>query len=135
MYKIEKKNYGLKLTFGGNMELEEIQAWSQEIIGFLDKMPRVFGMLIDMRQLEPLSKDCQMIIEKMQKLFAKRVYRSATIVDNEATNRQFKKMGKRTGVNQTKIYIDSSKVNDWETAGRLWIKKGMEPNINSSWSA
>ncbi len=135
MYKIEKKNYGLKLTFEGFIQSEEIQEWSKEMVGLLENMPDTFGMLIDMRRLKPLPAESQMAMETVQKLFAKRVQRSATIVDNVITNMQFKRIGKKTGVNQTKIYIDASKSNDWETAGRLWITKAIEPNMESSWSA
>ncbi len=135
MYKIEKKNYGLKLTFEGFIQSEEIQEWSKEMVDLLENMPDTFGMLIDMRRLKPLPAESQMAMETVQKLFAKRVQRSATIVDNVITNMQFKRIGKKTGVNQTKIYIDASKSNDWETAGRLWITKAIEPNMESSWSA
>lgn len=127
MYKIETKDYGIKLTFADFIIRKEIEEWSEKIILFLDQLPDRFGMLIDMRELKPLPVECQEIMEKTQLKFKTRVVRSATIVNNIITDMQFKRIGKKTGVNSHKIFIDASKVDNWEEIGVNWIVNGVKP--------
>lgn len=52
MYKIEKKDYGFKLTFGGFIAEDEMKKWVEESKTALLTAPKSFGVIVDMRTLQ-----------------------------------------------------------------------------------
>ncbi|HEX2957077.1 MAG TPA: hypothetical protein VHO70_09590 [Chitinispirillaceae bacterium] len=129
MYKIEKTDYGAKLTFDGFIRQEEMAKWVTESIQFIHSMPSKFGVLVDMRGLKPLSHDAEMEMQKGQKLYKdKGMERSAVILANSVTTMQFKRIAQETGIYQWERYIDSSKVTSWEEVSKNWITKAVDPD-------
>jgi hypothetical protein len=82
MYNIEKTNYGLKVQYSGLLSMDEVNAQKEEIKNIIETLPNKIGVLIDMREMSPLSKECQEVITETQKMLKPRLSRSATIVDN-----------------------------------------------------
>ena len=99
MYKIEKKEYGYKLTFGGLINAEEMKKWVDESRNALTVTPSKFGVFVDMRTLKPIEKESQVIMEEGQKLYkAKGMERSVVILESVLVTMQFKRIAKETGI-------------------------------------
>ena len=128
MYKMEKKNYGYKLTFSGFLNTTEIEAYIKELKSYMDENAGMFGIMIDMRDMKPLAPESQEALTSSQKLVSNRLTRSATIVnDNAIIKMQFKRLSKQSGVVDTKRFIDASSDSNWEVLAENWISKGTEP--------
>lgn len=130
MYKIEKKDFGFKLTFGGFIEKEEMEQWAQESKkALLGKMGE-FGVFVDMRTLKPLPADSQEVMVNGQKLYRQAgMVRSVVILDNTITTMQFKRLAKESGIYEWERYIDASTTPKWELVGQDWIVKGTDPDL------
>ena len=129
MYKIEKKPYGFKLTFGGFIRLDEMQQWMEESKKILEESPCEFAVFIDMRELKPLPARSQQYMQQGQKIYREKgMQRSVVILNNPGTTLQFKRLAKETGIKKRERYIDASTVKDWLVKGLNWIKHEEEPD-------
>lgn len=127
MYKIEQKDYGIKLIFSGFIRKTEMESWSEEMIDLLTILPPKFGILVDMTGLKPLPVESQEALTKTQTIFKEKVIRSATVTNIDFTDMQFKRLGQISGVNDTKKFLNSSKSPDWESLSLDWITNGTDP--------
>lgn len=59
MYDIERTAYGYRVAFGGRMDVSELAAWRRDSKEALADSPSSFGVLVDMRELAPLTDDAQ----------------------------------------------------------------------------
>ena len=129
MYKIEKKGYGVNLTFSGSISQEEMAKWVAESDKVSKTLSPKFSVFVDMRDLKPLSPEAQNEMQKGQKLFKMRgMERSVVIVNTNLVKMQFKRIAQETGIYQWERYIDSSSVKDWEKIGVDWLTKGIDPD-------
>lgn len=129
MYKIEKNNYGYKLTFGGFIQADEMKAWLDESRKTLDTTTNNFGVFVDMRSLKPLPQDAQIHMQEGQKLYKQKgMVRSVVILNDVITTMQFKRIANETGIYEWERYINASSVADWEKIGIDWITKGIDPD-------
>jgi len=128
MYNIEKKNYGIKLTFSGFIQETEMAKWYHDFSKILMNMQYEWNVFIDMRYLKPLPKNSKQIMEEGQKLGSKKgVKRSVVILNDPITTFQFKGIAKKSGLNAIEKYIDASKHPNWEKIGLNWIERGINP--------
>jgi hypothetical protein len=132
MYKIEKKDNNIyKLTFNGFIDANEMKLWVEESKRALTMAPKEFGVFVDMRGLQPLSKDAQVYMQEGQRLYKKKgMIRSVVILGNALTTMQFRRIGKETGISQWERYINYSSTPDWEKLGMDWIIKGIEIDLD-----
>lgn len=129
MYKIEKTDYGVKLTFDGFIKKDEMAKWVEESNQFINSLPSKFGVLVDMRDLKPLDHDTEMEMQRGQKLYKEKgMERSVVILANAVITMQFKRIARETGIYQWERYIDASKVPNWEEIGINWLVKGEDPD-------
>ena len=129
MYKIEKENFGYKLTFKGFIKKDEMLEWVEESKRAVAGAPKDFGVLIDMRELKPLPDDSQLHMQEGQKLYkTKGMLRSAVVVNGAATKMQFKRIAKETGIYDWERYINAATSTDWEKAAVGWISSGIDPD-------
>ncbi len=130
MYKIEKQNYGYKLTFGGQIGLEEMSVWVNEAKAALEGQSGSFSVFVDMRELLPLAPESQQEMTKGQALFKQKgMARSVVILNNALTTMQFKRLAKESGIYEWERYIDASKTANWEEAGIAWLTQGTDPDL------
>jgi|VirMetMinimDraft_7_1064189.scaffolds.fasta_scaffold07398_2 hypothetical protein len=129
MYKIEQKEYGVKLIFSGFLRETEMQSWQFEMLNLLKELPESFGMLIDMREMTAMPAKSQEVVKRTQKIFKARVIRSATITSSIITDIQSKRIGSASGVNETKRFINAANIADWEDKAIAWIQNGIDPNL------
>lgn len=129
MYRIDKTNYGFKLTFGDFMKAAEMEQWVKDSEKQLKTQTAKFGVFVDMRTLKPLPQDAQALMEKGQKLYkGKGMERSVVILDSPVVTMQFKRLAQQTGIYQWERYIDASKIKDWEKVGEAWLKNADDPD-------
>jgi hypothetical protein len=129
MYKIERKSYGFKLTFGGFIQAAEMQKWIKESETTLASSPAKFGIFVDMRNLKPLPPDAQTVMQTGQKLYKQKgMNRSVVILSDAITTMQFKRIAKQTGIYAFERYLDASKTPGYEKIGIAWIQNGVDPD-------
>ena len=129
MFKIEKADYGVKLTFGGFMKKDEMVQWVAESQKVLSSLPSKFGVFVDMRDLKPLPPDAELEMQKGQKAFKQKgMERSVVILNNPITTMQFKRIATETGIYQWERYIDASTSGDWEEKGKKWLVGAIDPD-------
>jgi len=129
MYKIEKENYGFKITFSDFMKEDEMQRWLMETERVLATQTGKFGVLIDMRTLKPLPLEAQEIMKDGQKLYKQKgMERSAVILNNAVTTIQFKRIANETGIYEWERYFDASTNPNWEAKSIDWISRSIDPD-------
>ena len=129
MHKIEKKPWGLELTFADIVAKPEMQAWLEESKNMLNTLQPGFGVFVDMRTLKPIAADTQAVMQEGQKLFkAKGMARSVVILAGSIVTLQFKRIAKETGIYEWERYIDSSAVLTWKDKGIAWVRDKIDPD-------
>jgi hypothetical protein len=129
MYKIEKTDFGYKITFEGFIKANEMKDWVLDSMKTLSLSPSRFHLFVDMRNLKALPEDSKKLMKEGQKLYKfKGMERSVVIVDNIIIKFQFKQIAKESGINEWERYIVASAVKDWENAALNWITKEIDPD-------
>ncbi len=128
MYKIEKRDYGFKLTFSGIIQKDEMLQWLEDSREALANIQNEFYVFVDMRGLHTLPPDSQVYMKEGQQLYLnKGMQRSVVITDSDLNRLQFIRIAKQTGIFPGERYIDAAVYNNWEEIGLNWILKGIEP--------
>ena len=128
MYKIEKTDLGFHLTFGGVMTKEELQKWHEESERALATQRCPFGVIIDMRTLDPLPADAHQIMIRGQAMYREHgMQRSCVILEDAITTIQFMRLAKRSGIFKYERYIDAATHKDWAEKARKWVEHGIVP--------
>jgi hypothetical protein len=128
MYRIEKANWGYRLTFAGSCPDDELLAWLEESRKILADQEEEFCVFVDMRTLIPLSREAQVHMYEGQKLYKRRgMLRSVVILNSPVIAAQFRRIAWETGIGQWERYIDASSVPDWEEVGMDWLLKEVDP--------
>lgn len=90
------------------------------------------GILIDIRELKPLSSESIEKIKKGKKLLKEiGIVRTAIILDNIITALQFKEISIEIDTFEWERYIDALKVDNWEDSGENWIVHSLDPYVSS----
>lgn len=127
MYKIDKKPYGIKITFSGFIKKDEMLSYKSEIKELLNSLPDKFGILMDMKEMKTLPAESQEVLNANPELVASRVTRSATIINSALVGMQIKRLAVESQVSDTKRILDSSKSPNWEALADNWIANGVDP--------
>lgn len=86
-----------------------------------------FGVIIDMKNLQPLSTATKEIMISGQKLYkAKGMKRSTVILNNGMLCVQFKNLAIVSGIYAYERYIDSSKNPNASDIAVKWVKDGID---------
>lgn len=127
MYKIDKKPYGIKITFSGFIKKDEMMSYKSEIKTLLNSLPAKFGILMDMKDMKTLPAESQEVLNANPELVASRLTRSATIINSALVGMQIKRLAVESQVSDTKRVFDVSKVPNWEKLAEDWIANGIDP--------
>jgi len=129
MYKIEKRPSGYLLTFGGVIAQDEMERWFAESQVALKGAVPPFGVIIDMRTLQPLRPEVQGVMVEGQKTYmAAGMKRSCVIVANAITAAQFKRLARESGIYAFERYLDAETTPDWTKPAVAWVKDGVDPD-------
>jgi hypothetical protein len=130
MHRISKEHYGYQLTFGGEIDLNEITHWREESRTALVGAPKSFGVLIDMRGLGPggLKPDAQPVMVDGQSLYRKAgMVRSCVILQSATVTMQFQRLAKASGIDSYERYINAAAHPDWQAKAVAWLENKTEP--------
>jgi hypothetical protein len=130
MYKIEKRPSGYILFFSGVINPDEMQRWCEDSkITLMGETSSSFGVIIDMKDLQPLSLESSNIMKQGQKLFKEKgMKRSAVILNSPKICSQFKNIAIQSRIYVTERYIDASAVSNPEEVAIDWVKEGIDPD-------
>ncbi|MBU8932448.1 MAG: hypothetical protein KOO62_00430 [candidate division Zixibacteria bacterium] len=128
MYNIEKKDYGYKLIFAGELHKDEMDQWLKESEQILSSQEGNFAVFVDMRKMQPASQVVQKFFQRGQSLYCRKgMERSAVILSSPALSMQFKRIAVQSGIFDGERYIDASTTSDWEEIGLSWVSDSIEP--------
>jgi hypothetical protein len=129
VYAIERQPFGFKLVFQGSLTAAEMQRWLDDTIIALRSAPPAFGLLMDMRALQPLNLDSQRLMLMGQQLYQRSgLRRTAVIVQTPMTRMLFTHLAKESGIYQWERYISAEGTPDWEIRGCAWIQGTTDPD-------
>jgi len=131
MYKIEKRPSGYILTFSGAINSTEMQNWYNDSKSTLaNETSNSFGVIIDMKELQPISQETQAIMVAGQGLYKQKgMKRSAVILASTAIKMQFKKLAQESGIYATERYIDASSYSNPIDIAVKWVKDEIDPDL------
>lgn len=122
MYDIKKTDFGLRLTFGGYIEIDELRQWFADLEKALKDAPQRFGVFVDMRELTPMPAECQDLMTRAQATAKRKgMRRSVVILDSTVTGNQFKRLASASGIAGDEKYINASETPNWEKEGIAWL--------------
>lgn len=130
MYKIEKRPSGYILTFSGKIDAAEMQRWFDDSKRNLAlEHSGSFGVIINMKDLQPISQEAGTIMKNGQKLYKEKgMKRSAVILNSTEVCTQFKNIAIQTGIYTTERYIDASVEANPVDKAIGWVKDGIDPD-------
>jgi hypothetical protein len=131
MYKIEKRPSGYILTFSGVINSTEMQNWYDDSKSALaNETSNSFGVIIDMKELQPISQETQAIMVAGQGLYKQKgMKRSAVVLASSAISMQFKRLAQESGIYATERYIDASYFSNPIDIAVKWVKDGIDPDL------
>ncbi|MCA1960814.1 MAG: hypothetical protein LDL33_08455 [Desulfomonile sp.] len=130
MYKIEKTDYGMKFTFSGFIDEQQVRNWGREVWEMAKSLPKGFCLLMDMRGMQPLPREAWQMMEKAQEKAIKAgMKRAVQILDDPITIMQFKRFARHTGIADRERQIDVTTVPDWEKVAMDWLISGIDPDV------
>jgi len=129
MHKIERRTYGIRLTFAEMIDLDEMQRWVDEAKRALIDQRGSFGVLVDMRELKPLKPEVQAkMVEGQREFKLHGMERSAVGVASSIIAIQFKRLAQESGIYKWERYLDASQDPNWEKSAEGWISHGIDPD-------
>lgn len=130
MYKIERRSSGYILTFSGEINAEEMQRWYNDSkTELMHETSETFGVIINMKDLQPLLADARIIMVNGQKLYKEKgMKRSAVILNSEEICQQFKNLAIQSDIYATERYIDASSVPNAVDKAVNWVKDAIDPD-------
>jgi hypothetical protein len=127
MYAIESTAYGFRLTFSGNMDVDEFERWLVDASRMLASALAKFGVLIDMRFVGTLPPKCQDTLIRGQRAFrARGLERSAVVASKGYVTTQLKIIALMSGIYEGERYLDATVRPNWESEALAWIVSGRE---------
>ena len=129
MYKIEKADYGFRITASGDMDLFESERLTLDLLDTLSAHDRQFSLLIDIRRLTPFAPEVLPNILKTH-VMCKRMSmrRAAIIIDSPELRSQGKYISSSVKSASGDRFIVASEVENWEKKALDWVMNSIEPN-------
>lgn len=129
MYRIDKRSYGVHLTFGGYIPKKELEQWLAESKDTIEFLPDEFVVFVDMQQMELLPPESRQAMLDGQRYYrAHGMQRSVVILKDKVTMLQFKGIAKETGIYEWERYIDANAEPNWEQVGLDWVIHSIDPD-------
>jgi hypothetical protein len=131
MIKVEKKDFGIKLTFASPTDLNETLEFKRQFIEALADLPSEFCVYADMRELVLYPANCKDILHEVQILAREKgLKRSVIVLNDELATLQLQLIANKTGIRQWERYIDASEHSNWDELAMNWILHAIEPDAN-----
>jgi len=108
----------------------EMQRWYNDSkITLMSETSSSFGVVIDMKDLSPLSLEASNVMKLGQKMYKdKGMKRSAVILNSPQVTKQFKNIAIQSGIYATERYIDASTTTNPVGKAVDWVKDSIDPD-------
>jgi len=129
MWNISTQPFGFVITFSGQLDAANLQAWIDESRQRLAQpLPSDWGLIVDMRDLAPLTNDAQLLMTEGQSEYKKRgMSRVAVVLTDAITTLQFRRLGRSSGVASIERFINAASTPNWKIIAKQWVADGIEP--------
>jgi hypothetical protein len=128
MRKIDKTDYGFRITTTGQLTLPEAEEFKFKLLETLSSHQSSFSLIVDIRGLIPLEPRVVEVIKEIMRTCAQMsIIRAAIIVSSPVIKAQQQQMSFDTLTANIDRTIDASKFHDWEERALAWVKHGVEP--------
>ncbi len=129
MWNIANQSFGFVLTFSGKPDAAELAAWHQESkLRLAGQLPSGWGLVVDMRALQPLEPDAQVVMAQGQLEYKRHgMTRVAVVVQDAVAIMQFRRIGRGTGVDKVERFINAASTPQWQSVAKQWVTAGVEP--------
>jgi len=130
MYHVRQRDFGYILTLSGTVSPHELKGWYQSSRNHLKGRRGQFGVLVDARRCEPLSKVAQFWLLRGQHACEEAgLARAAVLVDSKAQDGYWPGLMTVDNPAHRVRFIDA--IDQYPRVRALsWILKQIEPNLN-----
>jgi hypothetical protein len=129
MHDIEHHAFGYYVRLAGQLTVGELLEWLAVIERTLAEVRPGFGLILDLRALQPLSQNARRMLSRGMQIFQRRgLYRSAVIVHKASTRHEFTRLAKESGVYQWERYFSEEDDLSWISQAEAWITAGTDPD-------
>ncbi len=130
MYTIQRCHFGYLMSFGGKIDSTEMRYWFRESKSVLAAAPRTFGIVVDMRDLSPLSIEAREVWEEGKRLFrTKGMLRSAVVVAKDCLASELRRIARSSGTSDWEKFIDASDLPNWQEVAVSWVCHETDPDL------
>jgi len=127
MHKIEKTDYGFRITFQGTISLEEMTNWVHESNYALSNVRSGFSCVIDMSIMTTLMPDVKHKLEEGQRSYlVAGMLRSCVLVPSRIVAMQLRNMATASGILKNERYVSVDTQSAYVKA-LAWASLGTEP--------
>jgi hypothetical protein len=128
MHNIERTAYGFRITNSGKFSSHEAEEFRHELLRTLSEHQKPFSLLIDIRELIPLSPDVADMMRSVQEACHQMsLERAAIIISSPVLREQAVQVSFNSKTKRHDRFIDASKYPDWEQQAIAWLVEGKEP--------
>ncbi len=129
MWNISNQSFGFVLTFSGKPDAAELTAWLEESkLRLSQRLPAIWGIVGDMRELQPLDPGAQAVMSAGQMEYKRHgMSRAAVVLVDPVAIMQFRRLGRGTGVDSIERFINAVNTPNWQSAAKQWVVAGTEP--------
>lgn len=128
LYRIDRTDYGVKVTAGGVNPAEEIACYLVDIKKMADSITGRFCIYYDLRSISPFDEKGKAQARKSNDFIkAYNVIRTVSVTSNPAAKTQLQQLTYESSLEDRKRYIDASSNPDWELDALGWILHGIDP--------
>jgi hypothetical protein len=130
MYRIDRENWGITITFSENLTLEEAQRYNEEVGAIRVQLAgKSWGVLCDCRNLGVMMPGAQELLTKSQEDGKKAgMGRTCVILAAPIPIMYAKRFAKSSGIYAWERYLNGRSNPDWKLQAVDWITKGIDPD-------
>ena len=135
-YKVEKADYGMKLSILGFINPDEVNKMNGEIKALGAKLDDGFGIIVDMRENRAFSNEvAELMKEQIGICVDVGMGRGSIVLQSAIMTLQARRLIAETGIADRVRFIDASAVSDWEKVATQWATRGVEPAARATGAA
>ena len=129
MYRIEDRNYGLRMYLSGFMRAEEMEDWLRESENAVSLNSVKIGILIDMTGQYPiLNHNLDCIRRGLDHFVKMGVGRTAVVLGDTVNTIKLELISRKDQEIPREYFIDASTEPEWEQKALEWIVNGIVPD-------
>lgn len=128
MYRIERKYYGYKMYFSGDLTHDELKYWDRDCAKLLLLESGTFSITMDLRNVSHFEEGTILALSNTYKGFKRQgLIRAAIVVKDDQANPQISEIHQQFGWRSWDRIINALEVIDWAGKAERWNVLKREP--------